>query len=174
MPDLSLSAALKEAYASAPVGVISYFTMELRHSLLAEPIRVVRDNADLVAYLEADAPLNPGEEVTFQGFAFDLVRPEVSPGGLPQMSLEIDNVDRSIVASIEAVLGSTELLKATFREYLNTDLSAPQNDPPIHMDVMSVTADAFRVKAVLGFPNLMNRRFPTTAYDSTVFPSLAA
>ena len=173
MPDSTLSQAIKEAYASAPRGVISYLTMELRHSLLTEPIRVVMDNADLVAYLEDTAPINAGEQVTFIRYAFDLKKPEISPNGIPTVELEIDNVSREIVASIEAVLVSTELLKGTFREYLSTDLSGPQNDPPMHLDVMTVSADMFRVKATLGFPNLMNKRFPTLAYDPEIFVSLA-
>lgn len=174
MPDSSLSAALKEAYASAPVGVISYVTLELRHSLLADPICVVRGKANLDATLEYDAPENGGETVTFVACDFDLVKPEVNSNGIPQCTVEIDNVSQKIISAIEEVLGSTELLKGTFREYLSTDLSGPQNDPPLHMDVMSIQADVFKIKAVLGFPNLLNRNFPTQSYDSERFPSLAA
>lgn len=173
MPDSTLSQALKEAYASAPSGQIIYITLELRHSLLTEPIRVVCDKTDLEAYLEPDAPLNPGEEVFFRRYAFDLQRPEVSPSGIPTAQLTIDNVSREITAAIETVLSSSEPIKATFREYLSTDLSGPQNDPPMHMDVLEIKADVFRVTATIGFQNLMNKKFPTVSYTSDVFPSLA-
>jgi hypothetical protein len=174
MPDSTLSEAIKEAYASAPVGVINYFTLEFRHSLITSPIRVVRDSINLEATLEAGAPLNPGEAVTFIAYGFDITKAEVSAQGVPQVHIEIDNVDRSIVSSIEAVLASTEPVQLTFREYISTDLTTPQNDPPLHMEVMSVTADVFRVKIVAGWPNLMNKRFPTTAYNSYRFPALAS
>lgn len=172
MTDTTLSQALKEAYASAPANVVIYHTLELRHPAFSSPIRVVRDHNDLVATLEARAPVNPGQQVTFVRFAFDFTKPEISPNGVPQMSIEIDNVDRSIVANIEAAMGSTDLVTATYREYISTDLTAPQNDPPIHMTIMSITADVFRVKAVAGFPDLVNRRFPSTEYDSETFPGL--
>jgi hypothetical protein len=172
MPDSTLSQALKEAYASAPSNMIVYHTLELRHPAFSSPIRVVRDNADLTATLEASAPVNPSTAVTFVGFAFDFVKPEISPSGVPQMEIVIDNVDRSIVANIEAALTTTNLVQATYREYISTDLSAPQNDPPISMTIMSITADVFRVKATAGFPDLMNRRFPTLEYSAETFPGL--
>lgn len=174
MSDSTLSQAIKEAYASAPANVVIYHTLELRHPAFTAPIRVVRDYEDLTATLESSAPVNPGELVTFVRFAFDFSKPEMSATGVPQMSIEIDNVDRSIVANIEAALATTDLVEATYREYISTDLAAPQNDPPIHMTLMSITADVFRVKAVAGFPELMNRRFPSTEYDAETFPGLVA
>lgn len=170
MPDATLSAAIKEAYASA-TGII-YHTLELRHPNFTEPIRVVRDHQDLTATLEDTAPENPGAEVLFVGFAFDFSKPEVSPAGVPQLTITMDNVSRDITANIELAMGSTDLVKVTYREYLDSDLSGPQNDPPIHMDIMTISATVFQVTAVAGFPNLMNRKFPTLAYSTDKFPGL--
>lgn len=178
MPDSTLSQAIKEAYASAPSNLVIYHTLELRHPAFVDeygnpaPIRVVRDWNDLNATLEASAPLNAGERVTFVRFAFDFTKPEISASGVPQMQIEIDNVDRAIVANIEAASTSSELVEATYREFISTDLSGPQNDPPIHMTIMSINADVFRVRATAGFPDLMNRRFPREEYSSEVFPGL--
>lgn len=174
MPDSTLSQALKEAYAAAPSGVVIYHTLELRHPAFSSPIRVVRDFSDLTATLEATAPADPGATVTFVRFAFDFIKPEISTTGVPQMTIVIDNVDRSIVANIEAALSTTSLVQATYREYISTDLSAPQNNPPISMTILSLTADVFRVRAVAGFPDLMNRRFPTLEYSAETFPGLIA
>ena len=174
--DDSLSLALKEAYASAPTNVVIYHTIELRHPAFTSPIRVVRDSEDLSARLELSAPVDAGEVVQFVAFGFDFTKPEVSATGLPQVSLEIDNVDRSIVANIEAALGSTELVELTYREFLSTDLvapsSAPQNNPPVSLTIMSVTADVFKIRAVAGFPNFMNKRFPRVEYSADVFKAL--
>lgn len=174
MSDTTLSQAIKEAYASAPANVVIYHTLELRHPAFTTPIRVVRDFANLTAALEATAPANPGETVDFVAFAFEFTKPEVSSTGVPQITITLDNVDRSIVANIEAAMGTTDLVQVTYREYLSTDLSAPQNNPPLSMTIMSVTADVFKVSAVAGFPDLMNRRFPTAEYSPEVFPGLAA
>lgn len=174
MTDTALSQAIREAYASAPADLVIYHTLELRHPAFSQPIRVVRDWADLTCTLEATAPSNPSEEVTFISFPFDFTKPEVSASGVPQMTIEIDNVDRAIVANIEAALSSTDMVQATYREYISSDLSGPQNDPPIHLTIMSISADVFRVKAVAGFPDLINRRFPSLEYDSELFPGLVS
>lgn len=174
MPDASLSEAIKEAYASAPAGVIIYHTLELRHPTMTVPIRLVRDYVDLTAYLEADAPEGPGAAVTFVAYAFDFMRPEVGPDGVPRMAITIDNVSRLITAAIENTLASTAPIEATYREYLSTDLSGPQNDPPIHMQILSVSCDVLRVTAQAGFPDLLNRKFPTLEYTAEEFPGLVS
>lgn len=173
MTDTALSQAIKEAYASAPADVI-YSTLELRHPAFSSPIRVVRDFADLTATLEATAPVNPSTSVTFTRFAFDFTKPEVSSVGVPQITITMDNVDRAIVANIEAALATTDLVQVTYREYLASNLTVPANDPPLSMTIMSVTADVFKVTAVAGFPDLMNRRFPSQEYSAEVFPGLVA
>lgn len=174
MPDTTLSEALREAYASAPSHIVIYHTIELRHPAFTTPIRVVRNNANLVARLESSAPENPGEQVEFVAFSFDFTKPEISTSGVPQVVLEIDNVDRAIVANIEAAMAGTDLIKVTYREYISTDLMAPQNDPPLHMTILTISADVFRVRCTAGFANLVNYRFPRTEYDADVFPGLVA
>jgi hypothetical protein len=174
MSDTTLSQAIKEAYASAPANVVIYHTLELRHPAFTTPIRVVRDFTDLTATLEATAPANPGAAVLFIAFAFEFSKPEVSSSGVPQITISLDNVDRAIVANIEAAMGSTDLVQVTYREFLSTDLSVPQNNPPLSMTIMSVTADVFKVTCTAGFPDLMNRRFPSTEYSAEVFTGLAS
>lgn len=173
MPDTTLSQALKEAYASASVFGVTYSTIELWHPAFTVPIRVVRDFVDLTATLEASAPRNAGEAVTFIAFRFDFKKPELSSEGLPQVTLIMDNVDRSIVANVELALGSTDLVTVIYREFISADLSAPQNDPPLQMTLTNVVADVFKVTATAGFANLANKRFPTLEYDPEVFRGLA-
>lgn len=174
MADPALSAALKEAYASAPVRDVVYHTLEIHHAAFTTPIRVVRDRVDLVARLEPGAPQNPGEEVVFSAFAFDLLRPEVSATGVPQCTVEIDNVSREILANIELAMPSIEAVRLTYREFLSSDLSRPQNDPPITLTLISISADVFKVRAVAGFSDFGNRRFPRDEYTAERFPGLVA
>lgn len=174
MPDPALSAALAEAYASAPTDEVIYHTLEIRHAAFTQPIRVVRDHADLTARLEASAPQDAGLEVTFVGFAFDLVRPEVSATGVPQCTIEIDNVSREILANIELAMTSIEPIEVTYREYLGSDLLGPQNDPPMTLTLTGITADVFRVRATASFADIGNRRFPREEYSAERFPGLIA
>lgn len=170
MPDSTLKQAVKEAMASAK-GVILH-TIELRHPSFTQPIRIVRDREDLTAYLEASAPVNAGQQVTFVAYAFDFTKPEIGATGIPQLTLTIDNVAREISTNVENALTSSNIITMTYREYLSNDLSGPQNDPPLTLDILTIKADVFKVTATAGFVNLNNKKFPTKAYDSETFPGL--
>lgn len=172
MPDSTLSQAIKEAYAAAPADAVIYHTLEIRHSALATPIRVVRDLDDLDATLEATAPEDPSTEVTFLGYAFDVVPPAVDSSGTPQIVIDIDNVSRDILASIEIAMATPDLMHCIYRAYLSTDLSGPQNDPPIDLTIYQITATPMRITAVAGFADVVNKRFPSAEYTAETFPGL--
>lgn len=176
MPDSTLSQAIKEAYASAPSSSIIYHTLEIYHPSFTVPIRVVRDTANLTATLEATAPRDASTAVEFVGYQFDFSPPEISTSGVPQCTVEIDNVSREILAQIEAAVngGSQELITICYRAFLSDDLSGPENDPPLTLTVSDITANVFRISATAGFPNLANKRFPALDYTSEVFPGLIA
>lgn len=166
MPDTTLSQAIKEAYASAPSDVVVYHTLEINHPAFDQPIYVVRDWQDLNAQLEDGTP------VTFLRFAFNLVKPEVSSTGVPQCTIEIDNCSREILANVQLAMGSTSLITVTYREYISTDLSGPQNDPPMTMVLSNITADVFKIRATASFGDLNNKRFPNEEYTAERFPGL--
>ena len=172
MPDTTLSAAIKEAYAAAPADEVIYHTLEIRHSSFASPIRVVRDLVDLDATLEASAPEDASTEVTFLGYSFDLVPPEVGAGGTPQLIIEIDNVSREILANIELAMASTNLLTVIYRAFVGSDLTAPANDPPLTLTIFTINATPMRIRAVAGFQDIVNKRFPADTYTAERFPGL--
>lgn len=174
MPDSTLSDAIREAYASAPSDVVIYHTVEIRHSSFAVPIRVVRDLVGLTATLESSAPADASTAVYFQPFAFDLVPPEVSMEGAPRLVLEIDNVSREILASIELAMATPSLLEVTYRAFLSGDLAAPANDPPTHMTIFQISATPMRIRAVCGMQDINNKRFPAEEYSAEAFPGLVA
>ena len=160
MADSTLSEAIKEAYASAPDDEIVYHTLEFRHPAFTQPIRVVRDYVNLTAALEAGAPLNGGEMVEFVAFAFELQLPEKTERGMPEISITIDNVSREILANVELALGSTSLIEVTYRAYLSSDLSAPQNTPPMSMVVRHIDAEGVQMAARAGFEDLAGAAVP--------------
>ena len=103
MPDPALSEAIQEAYANAPSDAIILHTLELRHPDFrddagnATAIRVVRDQVDLTARLEADAPLNAGQMVTFIAMGFDLDLPPVDTAPVPEIVVTLDNVSHIVL-----------------------------------------------------------------------------
>lgn len=173
MPDPTLSAAIQEAYASAPVNQVIYHTLELWHPAFSQPIRVVRDFNALDARIEATAARDPGAIVTFVGFAFDIVPPDQTSTGLPQCTIEIDNVSSEILAQIDLAVVTAQPITAIYRAYLSDTLTVgPDNNPPMELTLITVNANPFRLKATAGFPDLVNLRFPKLDYDLETFPGL--
>ena len=173
MPDPALSAAIAEAYASAPVDQVIYHTLELWHPAFTVPIRVVRDFTALDARIEAGAARDAGAVVTFVGFAFDIVPPDQTTTGVPQCVIEIDNVDREILAQIDQAVQTADQITVIYRAYLSDAvLDGPENDPPMELTMISVSATPFRIRATAGFPDLVNLRFPKLDYDLETFPGL--
>jgi hypothetical protein len=173
MPDPALSAAIQEAYASAPVDDVIYHTLELWHPAFTVPIRVVRDFVALDARIEAGAARDAGDLVTFAAYAFDLVLPEQIATGVPQCVIEIDNVDQVILAQIEVATSAGDTITAIYRSYLASGLdTGPENDPPMELTVITVSATPLRIRATAGFPDLLNVKFPKLEYDLETFPGL--
>lgn len=175
MPDPALSAALAEAYASAPVDDVILHTIELHHPAFAVPIRVVRDRVGLDARLEATAPRDAGTVVTFVAYAFDLMPPDQTTTGAPHCVLEIDNVSREILVQVRAAVGTSEKIEVIYRAYLaSSALDGPEIDPPLRMELKSVSATPLRIRATAGFPDLLGQAFPRLTYDLDQFPGLLA
>jgi hypothetical protein len=174
VPDATLSAAIAEAYASAPTDEVVMHTLEIRHSSFSTPIRVVRDKRDFTATLEADAPEDPGAEVTFIALAFDFILPEVSRSAVPEIEIVLDNVSGEIIGYLDAAAQTAEMLEVTYRPYLLPYISGPQMDPPLTLVIREIRADVFRVRARAGFGDLGNKKFPSEVYTSERFPGLAA
>ena len=167
MPDSTLSQAIKEAYASRPKIPIHH-TIELHHAAFTVPIRVKRGAGDILAVLEATAPRDAGQQVTFLGFGFDIKPPDMSG----KCTIEIDNVSREIVRNIELSMEDSTPILMIYRAYIDTDLSGPQNNPPLELSLISITANAFRVTATAAMMNFNNKVFPGVTYTDARFPSL--
>lgn len=178
MTDSSLSDAIKEAYASAPSGLVTLVTLEFRHPNFVDEsgnpasIRVVNDHANLTATLEADAPLNPGESVIFISFNFDFQLPNVESVATPEMVLVLDNVTREIEDNLALATASPYEIQVTCRLYLSNDLTGPQNNPPYTFNITTCEADDFRVTCRCSMGNVANRQFPSKDYTVQLFPGL--
>jgi Domain of unknown function (DUF1833) len=173
MPDPTLSQALAEAYAAAPVAEVIYHTLEVWHAAFAAPLRVVRDFADLTATLEASAPRNPGASVSFTAFAFDLRLPEVHTEGPPTLQIEIDNVGQELLGQIDLATSSITPISVIYRAFLASALTAgPQNSPVLALEVQSINVTPARITLECGFLDLTNRRFPGVDYGADVYPGL--
>lgn len=173
MVESTLSQALKEAYASAPAGVFILETIELRHPTFDAPFRLVRDSRDLNATLEADAPLNGGEEVLFTAFPFQIRLPSISDRSIAEATVTIDNIGRELTDMIEKATESLQPIRLSYRPYLSTDTSAPHYNRPLHLTLTDIRVDVFRVQARAGFSDIANKNMPSILYEAETFKGLA-
>lgn len=178
MPDSKLSQAIKEAYASAPSGVIIIHTLEFRHQNFRDEfnqptaIRVVLGHQQLEARLEADAPQDPLAYVIFIPMAFELSLPNVEHLAMPEIGISIDNVSREIEDNLTIAAASPYPVEVTYRPYLNTDLTEPQMNPPLTMTLISAEADDFKVTARAVYGNAANVLCPREVYTGARFPGI--
>jgi hypothetical protein len=175
------SQAIAESMASATVGDPMLLTLELYHPSFVDDngdptaARIVCDFRNLAATLEADAPLNASEEVTFIGIPFRYTRQEMTDSGAPAgVQIEIDNVSLAITRLLAQMQGSLEPIRCIEREYLPSDTSAPHVLPVTTLYLSDVEVSAETVTAKVTFGDLTNRRFPVDEYTREQWPALAA
>lgn len=174
------SNSLKEFYYSAPPDRVALDTLEFRHpAFMAEDgvtpvaVRVVNANEDedFTATLEADAPMDAGETVTFIAARFDITLPESNSPGLPSAQVAIDNVGQVILEQIERAVSSPHTVEITYRQYLADE----PDEPGVVIDGMSIgriTVSPLRITATAGFEDDLNTPFGRKKYTPEEYPGL--
>lgn len=178
---ISISEAIAESYSQATVGDVQLYTLEIHHSDFRDDdgnptaARLVNDWVDHDLTLEASAPLNGGEEVTFKGLPFKASLPEETDTGAPAaVSIEVENVSREITVLLDQAIPSMEPVLMIIREYMSSDTSAPHKLPVVKMYLSNIVVTPTSITASATFGNLTNRRFPGVRYTRQTHPGLAA
>lgn len=169
-----LSEALKEAYFAANADEVIIDTIEIWHPSFsaAHPIRVTNQMEAITARLEPDAPLNPGQEVTFLPYPFTFRKPGLDPKTLPEVEIVIDNVSGDIIKNIELSMQNPDKIRVIYRPYLSSDLTMPQINPPMILWATHISADVFTITMRATFGDMFNKSFPSELYTTTRFPGL--
>lgn len=163
----SYTEAMKEAYASAPKGIIIYETLQVSHPSVSPDFYIIDQRESLSLPL-----VEGGDPVLFKasGFAFQL--PPTGENGTQDLRISIDNVDRQITDFIEQVKGSRFPVKITYRPYLSSDLTKPQLDPPLELTLRDIKIVNMNVSGRASYADILNMPFPNEYYTRTRFPSL--
>jgi hypothetical protein len=168
------SEALLEAYASAPPSSRVYYTLEIWQASFDQPALVVANVGDDMTFgIEAGAPRNSGQTVTFIACPFQADYPEQREGQPPQTKIKIDNVNRELVPKIRAAMSVRQYIQVLYREYLGSDLTEPAYGP-VEFELREVQMVGASLTGTVMVKNLQNKRFPklTKNYDYIQFPSL--
>lgn len=175
---MSMSEALAEAYASSPVDELVYDTIELHHPTFVDEygvrtaVRVVQGFNDIVAKLESTAPLNADEYITFLAIPFTLTREGFSENDVPALAFAISNANRLVTKYLEQAIEQTDPIVMIYRPYLESDLSVPQINPVITMELTSAEAGLTQITATANLSDVHNWPFPYVRYTPELFPGL--
>lgn len=177
---ITQTAAIEEAYASAPSDVVLLETIEFRHPAFVDEhdapaaLRFVNDYSDLTATLEAGAPMNGGQAVVFTRCAFEAVLPDVNNTGATELKLRVCNATREILRYARQAASTADKLYVTYRAYLSSDLTQPHTKPFTLVGAGIETPDASTVQLTCSLVNLSNKKFPRENYTPRRFPGLVA
>lgn len=176
----NITQAIKEAYASAPTDEIIFDTLEFRHSSFIDEtntpfgLRFIRDFSDRTLTLEAGAPLNGGEAVDFIACAFDVILPPEEDAPTPELTITLDNIGRPLTEHIDNAVVSENQIEVTYRPYLSSDSSKPQQIIPITFIVKRVSMGLQKVSVTCTPKRIGERPFPNKEYSLSDFISLGS
>ena len=110
-----------------PVDQVLYTTIELYHPDIGVLRYVTGQQFDKQFTLEADAPRNPGELVTFQAVAFDAPEPEQGEDGEVSLDIQFGAVGIDVKPKIKQITdpGWQQPLEIIWRQFLS-DITGPQ------------------------------------------------
>jgi hypothetical protein len=177
---VSHSQALKQAWVHADGSVVQHDTLTFSCAAFLDDsnqpfeARFVNDTQDLAATLEDDAPLNAGEEVVFTACPFDMDLSAEKEGGIPDISITVDNISREVSELLLRTLGTRDKISVTYRRYLSSDTTGPHTLPVTRLTLQTAIPDVDRVEATAGFGELHDTRFPADVHDVERFPGLTA
>ena len=159
---MALSEELKELYASGGDDVILH-TLSFNHPAWSTPFYLVRDWNDLTVNLE-----NSGPSTLFQKFAFNITGPNKDENGTQSLQIEVDAVSREFVDLLELAIvdENNSPIEVTYRLYLSSDTTGPQNDPPLKLWLKKVSVTNNTVSGKAELVGLINRKFPNILYGN--------
>lgn len=164
---MTISAALKRVYASAPTNVRYVETLSFSHSQFANAHYFTNDLRDWTFNLET------GASQVFTSIPFKLQLPNNDKNGNQDLQIVISNIGAVMMSELEAANSlPTEPIVCTFRVYLNTTGSSPQNTPVLQMTITDVEAKKDTISAVARRADILNKPFPSESYTFDKFPGL--
>ena len=170
---VTLTQALQEAAAIAPLNRVMLYAYELWHPSLAEPIYFVNDVADFAATIEGTADRNPSTEVTFVACPMDLSRPEESDTAeSPKITLSRPDVAGLLKEKLDAARGSRVPWVIIERMYASDDTTAPAMLPPLAFELTNVDVSGAAAQIGAQFDDDANVAIPRITFKRSEYPGL--
>jgi hypothetical protein len=164
---MTISAALKEIYASAPTDKRYIETLSFAHSAFASTYYLVNDPGDWSFLLE------DGRLTKFQSVGFRVELPTADAKGNQDFTIVLSNAGRDMIDPLEAASAFTaNPIVMTYRIYLDQPGTMPQNSPPIEMRISDVVVSKSSISIQARRADILNMSFPHQLYTVTNYPGL--
>jgi hypothetical protein len=165
---MPLSDELKALYCTAPYGEYYIETLTLEHPLFPGGIRYITNRLQ-----GWGAELETGQNVFFEYLPFAVIPPDKAEQAAVELKVGLDNTSRALMDELENLSTQpTDPISLTYRLYLESDTTTVQNDPPLVLEVVGVTATQTSISFVAGLLNLRSKPFPSQLYSIENFPGL--
>jgi hypothetical protein len=152
---------LNQVYASG--GDLIIMTIALECPAWDAPILICNGFDDQAVTLEN------GQTAIFTAAGIDISLPKKSSNGSQAISFAIDNITGEAQRRIEEALEAGERVTLTFRQYLESDLSAPAESPYVFI-VRGGRMNGTQVQIQAAFYDMINTRFPRDLYTLEFAP----
>ena len=165
---MAISAALQRVYANPTAKDHFIETLEIAHPVWPAEFFITN-------WPEAfDGGIESGGTASFLSVPFQVVTPKRNTQGRQDMSVAIDNVGRVVMDALEeAIEDPTSPIDITWRVYLFSDLTQPQNNPPLKLTMTDVEVNNKQLVATASRADILNRPFPSEVYRTDQWPGLA-
>ena len=151
-----MSQILQTVYASAPSNQIPLHTLTLEAPSLPDGVlRWVQGSEDVSMGLE-----NNGSIVLYKALPFGVSLPDKSLRGNQDLQFQLDNITGEALEHVNSVIDAGEKIKVVYRVYLDSDKSAPA-EQPIVMTATSMSADYKSVQVIADFHDFLNKAWPS-------------
>lgn len=165
---MPISPELARVYASAPTDVYYVETLSLEHPAFADGIIYITNQPG-----GWTATIETFEVVEFLPVPFATVPPRSADEAALTLQVGIDNASAVLMENLELISQSpTDPILVKYRIYLSNDTATVQNDPPLKLDVINVTATMDTISFAAGITNLRKLPFPAQLYDTVLYPGL--
>ena len=165
---MPISDELAAVYVTAPVGKFYIETLSLEHPLFPDGVQYLTNKLGGM-----QAELEDSSSVWFPYVPFSAVPPSRAEAGAVEIKVGIDNTSLALMDELERLSEKpTDPIRLTYRVYLEDDLTVVQNDPPLKLEILSVSATTDAISFTAGLINLRGKPFPSVLYSTERFPGL--
>lgn len=154
---------LEKVYASGGDTIV--FTLELTCEAWNEPILLAEGFDDQHCITE------DGRALTFKASGIALALPKKTSSGAQNLTFAIDNVTGEAQRKIDAALEAEKKVFITLRTYLDSDRTAPAENP-YRAVVLGGKIKGASVQITAGFFDVINTAFPRDLYTVNFAPGI--